>query len=138
MSHYVINFELPNEPESYVHRIGRTARAGASGVAIAFCDPSERKYLRDIENLLKMSLTVVAVMGRKAKKRRLRNGRAGAAAKVAVAKAAVTAMATNPQTPAANPAAAAASGVAETLKGSLALSNQRPAGIVLTGAGSIR
>ena len=56
---HVINFELPNEPESYVHRIGRTARAGASGVAIAFCDPSERKYLRDIEKLLKMSLTMV-------------------------------------------------------------------------------
>ena len=56
---HVVNFELPNEPESYVHRIGRTARAGASGVAIAFCDPSERKYLRDIERLLKMSLTVV-------------------------------------------------------------------------------
>ena len=56
---HVINYELPNEPESYVHRIGRTARAGASGVAIAFCDPSERKYLRDIERLLKMPLTVV-------------------------------------------------------------------------------
>ena len=56
---HVVNYELPNEPESYVHRIGRTARAGASGVAIAFCDPSERKYLRDIERLLKMSLTVV-------------------------------------------------------------------------------
>jgi len=56
---HVINYELPNEPESYVHRIGRTARAGASGAAIAFCDPSERKYLRDIERLLKMSLTVV-------------------------------------------------------------------------------
>ena len=56
---HVVNYELPNEPESYVHRIGRTARAGASGVAIAFCDPSERKYLRDIERLLKTSLTVV-------------------------------------------------------------------------------
>ena len=56
---HVVNYELPNEPESYVHRIGRTARAGASGVAIAFCAPSERKYLRDIERLLKMSLTVV-------------------------------------------------------------------------------
>ncbi len=39
---HVINYELPNEPESYVHRIGRTARAGASGIAFAFCDPSER------------------------------------------------------------------------------------------------
>jgi len=48
---HVINFELPNEPESYVHRIGRTARAGGEGIAISFCDPSERAYLRDIERL---------------------------------------------------------------------------------------
>ena len=48
---HVINFELPNEPESYVHRIGRTARAGASGVALSFCDAAERSYLRDIERL---------------------------------------------------------------------------------------
>jgi ATP-dependent RNA helicase RhlE len=50
---HVINFDLPMEAESYVHRIGRTARAGAGGIAISFCDPSERKYLRDIERLLK-------------------------------------------------------------------------------------
>ena len=56
---HVINFELPNEPESYVHRIGRTARAGAGGVAISFCDPSERDYLRDIERLIKSRLTVI-------------------------------------------------------------------------------
>ena len=49
---HVINFELPNEPESYVHRIGRTARAGASGQAIAFCDPAERGYLRDFDRLI--------------------------------------------------------------------------------------
>ena len=49
---HVINFELPNIPESYVHRIGRTARAGASGVAISFCDATERAYLRDIEKLI--------------------------------------------------------------------------------------
>ena len=48
---HVVNFELPNEPESYVHRIGRTARAGAGGAAICFCDRSERGYLRDIERL---------------------------------------------------------------------------------------
>ena len=48
---HVINFELPNEPESYVHRIGRTARAGAKGIALAFCAPDERAYLRDIEKL---------------------------------------------------------------------------------------
>ena len=46
---HVINYDLPNEPESYVHRIGRTARAGASGVAFSFCDNDERAYLRDIE-----------------------------------------------------------------------------------------
>jgi len=54
---HVINFDLPMEAESYVHRIGRTARAGASGIAISFCDPSERKYLRDIERLIKRPLT---------------------------------------------------------------------------------
>ncbi len=46
---HVINYELPNEAESYVHRIGRTARAGADGVAISFCDAGERAYLRQIE-----------------------------------------------------------------------------------------
>ncbi len=56
---HVINFELPNEPESYVHRIGRTARAGATGAALSFCDPSERPYLRDIERLIKKRLTVI-------------------------------------------------------------------------------
>lgn len=54
---HVINYELPNVPESYVHRIGRTARAGRSGVAIALCDPSERKHLRSIERLTKIKLT---------------------------------------------------------------------------------
>ncbi len=57
---HVINFELPNEPESYVHRIGRTARAGASGVALSFCDAAERSYLRDIERLTRKSIAVVA------------------------------------------------------------------------------
>lgn len=56
---HVINFELPNEPESYVHRIGRTARAGADGIALSFCDASERAFLRDIEKLTKRQLTVV-------------------------------------------------------------------------------
>ena len=55
---HVINFELPNEPESYVHRIGRTARAGSEGIAISFCDPSERTYLRDIERLVKRQIAV--------------------------------------------------------------------------------
>ncbi|MBM3514480.1 MAG: DEAD/DEAH box helicase [Alphaproteobacteria bacterium] len=56
---HVVNFELPNIPESYVHRIGRTARAGAAGVAISFCDPAEKSYLRDIERLTKRPLTEV-------------------------------------------------------------------------------
>ena len=53
---HVINYELPNVPEAYVHRIGRTARAGKSGVAVSFCDPSERKQLRDIERLIGRAL----------------------------------------------------------------------------------
>jgi len=53
---HVVNFELPNEPESYVHRIGRTARAGASGIAVSFCDPDEHAYLRDIEKLIRREL----------------------------------------------------------------------------------
>ncbi|MDA1098483.1 MAG: DEAD/DEAH box helicase [Proteobacteria bacterium] len=56
---HVINFELPNEPESYVHRIGRTARAGAGGVAISFCDHEERAYLRDIEKTIRQSVPVI-------------------------------------------------------------------------------
>jgi ATP-dependent RNA helicase RhlE len=56
---HVINFELPNEPESYVHRIGRTARAGASGVALSFCDPEERGALRGIERLTRVPIKVV-------------------------------------------------------------------------------
>ncbi len=55
---HVINFELPNVPESYVHRIGRTARAGASGIAVSFCDASEAAFLRDIERLTGMALRV--------------------------------------------------------------------------------
>ena len=56
---HVINFELPNVAESYVHRIGRTARAGASGAAYSFCDPAERAYLKDIERLIQRPLTVI-------------------------------------------------------------------------------
>jgi ATP-dependent RNA helicase RhlE len=57
---HVINYDLPNVPESYVHRIGRTARAGRSGVAISFCDADERACLRDIEALIKTRIPVVA------------------------------------------------------------------------------
>jgi ATP-dependent RNA helicase RhlE len=56
---HVVNFEIPNVPESYVHRIGRTARAGASGIALSFCASDERAYLRDIERLTGCSLAVV-------------------------------------------------------------------------------
>ncbi len=56
---HVINFELPNDPESYVHRIGRTARAGAAGIAISLCDPDERAYLRDIEKTIRQSVPVI-------------------------------------------------------------------------------
>jgi ATP-dependent RNA helicase RhlE len=55
---HVINYELPDDPENYVHRIGRTARAGSSGVAISFCDASERDSLRAIERFLGRSLTM--------------------------------------------------------------------------------
>ena len=52
----MFNYDLPNIPESYVHRIGRTARAGAEGIAISFCDHEERAFLRDIERLIRMSI----------------------------------------------------------------------------------
>lgn len=56
---HVINFELPNVPETYVHRIGRTGRAGASGAALSFCDMEERAYLRDIHKLIGLTIPVV-------------------------------------------------------------------------------
>jgi len=56
---HVINYEMPNDPESYVHRIGRTARAGATGTALSFCDASEVGILRGIEKLTCTSLTPV-------------------------------------------------------------------------------
>ena len=56
---HVINYELPADAESYVHRIGRTARAGASGIAVSFCDSSERGQLRSIEKLTRQPIAVV-------------------------------------------------------------------------------
>jgi ATP-dependent RNA helicase RhlE len=56
---YVINYEIPNISETYVHRIGRTGRAGANGTAISFCDAEEKEYLRDIEKLITKKLQVV-------------------------------------------------------------------------------
>jgi ATP-dependent RNA helicase RhlE len=57
---HVINFELPNIPETYVHRIGRTGRAGATGIALSFCDMEEKEYLRDIHRLVKSSIPVIS------------------------------------------------------------------------------
>jgi ATP-dependent RNA helicase RhlE len=56
---HVINFELPNVPETYVHRIGRTGRAGASGIALSFCDSEEKPFLRDIHKLIAKNIPVV-------------------------------------------------------------------------------
>ncbi len=56
---YVINYEIPNISETYVHRIGRTGRAGANGTAISFCDAEEKAYLKDIEKLITKKLQVV-------------------------------------------------------------------------------
>lgn len=60
---HVINFDLPNIPETYVHRIGRTARAGMTGVAVSFCDVEERAYLRDIERLIGRTIPKVDESG---------------------------------------------------------------------------
>jgi len=56
---HVINFDLPNVAETYVHRIGRTGRAGASGIAFSFCDMEERAYLRDIHKLIAKNVPIV-------------------------------------------------------------------------------
>jgi len=60
---HVINYELPDEPETYVHRIGRTARAGSDGVAVSFCDAGERGTLRAIEKLTGKPLIVLGFAG---------------------------------------------------------------------------
>jgi ATP-dependent RNA helicase RhlE len=57
---HVINYELPNVPETYIHRIGRTGRAGASGIAFSFCDREEKEFLRDIQKLIGKSIPVAA------------------------------------------------------------------------------
>jgi ATP-dependent RNA helicase RhlE len=58
---HVVNFDLPNIPDSYVHRIGRTARAGRDGMAISLCSADEREYLRDIEKLIRKRVPVVEI-----------------------------------------------------------------------------
>ena len=55
---YVINYDIPNEPETYVHRIGRCGRAGEEGVAISLCEPEENAYVKDIEKLIKLKINV--------------------------------------------------------------------------------
>lgn len=55
---HVINYDLPNIPETYIHRIGRTGRAGASGIAISFCDYEEKMFLRDIQKLISKAIPV--------------------------------------------------------------------------------
>ena len=56
---HVINFDLPNVPETYVHRIGRTGRAGMGGTALSFCDQEEKEYLRDIQKLIAKKIPVI-------------------------------------------------------------------------------
>lgn len=93
---HVVNYELPNVPESYVHRIGRTARAGAEGVAVSLVDPEEQDLLTDIERLIGRSLTTGEPIDRnapkprsagsgkpKAKRRNRRGGGAGRAPQAA-------------------------------------------------------
>ncbi len=55
----VVNYDIPNEPESYVHRIDRTARAGEEGLAFAFCDHTERDFIRSIERLIQQTIPVL-------------------------------------------------------------------------------
>ena len=57
---HVINYELPNVPETYVHRIGRTGRAGSSGIALSFCDRGERPFLTGIQKLIKKQIPVIS------------------------------------------------------------------------------
>ncbi len=56
---YVLNYDIPNEPETYVHRIGRCGRAGEQGLSISICEPEENVYVRDIEKLIKQKITEV-------------------------------------------------------------------------------
>jgi ATP-dependent RNA helicase RhlE len=56
---YVINYDIPNESETYVHRIGRCGRAGEQGVSISLCEPEENQFIRDIEKLIQLKIDVV-------------------------------------------------------------------------------
>jgi ATP-dependent RNA helicase RhlE len=68
---HVVNYDVPNVPETYVHRIGRTARAGAEGIAISLCDGEEMAFLRDIEKLIRVS---IPMSDRRADQRQPRHG----------------------------------------------------------------
>ena len=57
---YVVNFDIPNEPETYVHRIGRSGRAGEEGVSISLCEPEENSYIKSIEKLIDQKIEHVA------------------------------------------------------------------------------
>ena len=70
---HVVNFDLPNMPETYTHRIGRTGRAGATGIAISFCSGEERPYLRAIEKLTREPLTVIGGDSRTGEQRKPAN-----------------------------------------------------------------
>ena len=56
---HVINFEIPEQAETYVHRIGRTGRAGSSGIALSFCTQEEVPYIRDINKLIKKNIEII-------------------------------------------------------------------------------
>ncbi|MBN8956144.1 MAG: DEAD/DEAH box helicase [Rhizobiales bacterium] len=71
---HVVNYDLPNVPESYVHRIGRTARAGADGIAISLCTPDEAPYLRSIEKLIRMKIPATGEQRTAAPQHKPRNG----------------------------------------------------------------
>lgn len=72
---HVVNFEIPNVPESYVHRIGRTGRAGKSGTAISLCDPSEKGLLKDIEKLIGNKILGIAASAERSATKQLEKGR---------------------------------------------------------------
>jgi ATP-dependent RNA helicase RhlE len=77
---HVYNYDIPNIPESYVHRIGRTARAGKGGIAVSFCNPSEKGFLADVEKLIRKRVTVIGTptgLATEQRKRRRSGGSGG-------------------------------------------------------------
>jgi ATP-dependent RNA helicase RhlE len=83
---HVVNYEIPNVPETYVHRIGRTARAGAAGVAISLCAPEEREFVRDIERLIRRSIRVIGAQPAPVNGRQASTARPGPARQTASGK----------------------------------------------------